>query len=73
MQENIAKIGQIGDKYGHMEQVDVTGGHWPTWKCRSAPHGRRLAPQVALLLTLLSVATRFVFPATTPEVLVGIT
>ena len=24
MQENIAKIGQIGDKYGHMEKVDMT-------------------------------------------------
>ena len=45
---NIPKFGKKGDKYGHMEKVDMVGGLGPTWDRRSSPLGCRLAPQVAL-------------------------
>ena len=41
---NMANVGQIGDKYGQMDQVDVAGSPGPTGRHRPVPPRRCLAP-----------------------------
>ena len=40
----MANFGQIGDKYGQMDQVDVAGSPRPIGRHRLAPPSAHLAP-----------------------------
>ena len=40
----MAKIGQNGEEYGHMEQVDMADGPGAQMPCRHAPHGHHQVP-----------------------------